>query len=205
MDEAELARAPAKVRTFFEQRRHLGTADIFMAMNFAGGVSAARIHTIKISNPNLKGTILTANSKWNDYRNEIETRIISVIDTSLYDIIGFVVFDAYPTFLLQLFDEENGNPIEHKLSLQEHPAAQETLDDIVKAIKPPKKITVTRRYESPTLKPRWAEENRPKKQVKLRLQPDLIEEVDAAADREGSNRNDWIEQAIKHHLHHKPH
>ena len=47
------------------------------------------------------------------------------------------------------------------------------------------------------LRPRWAEETRPKKQVKLRLKPGMISEVDAAADSSGKNRNDWIEEAIQ--------
>ncbi len=44
--------------------------------------------------------------------------------------------------------------------------------------------------------PRWAEALRPKKQVKLRLAPELIADMDAAASREGLTRNDWIERAI---------
>ncbi|GLQ36784.1 hypothetical protein GCM10007908_04040 [Rhizobium albus] len=50
---------------------------------------------------------------------------------------------------------------------------------------------------APSLRPRWAEENRPKKQVKLRLPPDLIDKVDAAVEGTELNRNDWIERAIQ--------
>ena len=47
-----------------------------------------------------------------------------------------------------------------------------------------------------SLRPRWAEENRPKKQVKLRLSPDLIEQIDQEASGTELTRNDWIERAI---------
>lgn len=47
------------------------------------------------------------------------------------------------------------------------------------------------------LRPRWAEEARPKKQVKLRLKPSMISQVDAASKSSGKNRNDWIEEAIQ--------
>ena len=79
------------------------------------------------------------------------------------------------------------------------------LEDMIRAIREPKtKINVTRGTERPVLKPRWAEENRPKKQVKLRLQPDIIDDVDAAAEGDGLTRNDWIELAIKNQLARKP-
>lgn len=51
-----------------------------------------------------------------------------------------------------------------------------------------------------SLRPRWAEELRPKRQVKLRLVPELIEQVDDAAKLEGVSRNDWIESAIRKSL-----
>ena len=47
------------------------------------------------------------------------------------------------------------------------------------------------------LRPRWAEEARPKKQVKLRLEPDLISKVEDAAASKGMTRNDWIEESIR--------
>jgi predicted DNA binding CopG/RHH family protein len=50
------------------------------------------------------------------------------------------------------------------------------------------------------LRPRWAEESRPKKQVKLRLEPDLISELDSAAASQGMTRNDWIEESIRSKL-----
>lgn len=54
--------------------------------------------------------------------------------------------------------------------------------------------------DAPSIRPRWAEENRPKKQVKLRLSPDLIDKVDTASDQDGLTRNDWIEAAIERAL-----
>ncbi len=47
---------------------------------------------------------------------------------------------------------------------------------------------------------RWDEARRNKRQVKLRLNPDLIEEIDKVADAQGMTRNDWIENAIKKSL-----
>lgn len=56
----------------------------------------------------------------------------------------------------------------------------------------------TSKNSSPeALRPRWAEENRPKKQVKLRLPPDLIDKVDEEAAAKGVTRNDWIEGLIE--------
>lgn len=54
--------------------------------------------------------------------------------------------------------------------------------------------------ELQSLRPRWAEEVRPKKQVKLRLEPDLIPKVEAAAKDAGLTRNDWIEKLIQNAL-----
>ncbi|KFL29536.1 hypothetical protein JP75_20410 [Devosia riboflavina] len=45
-------------------------------------------------------------------------------------------------------------------------------------------------------KPRWAEENRSKQQVKLRLAPALAEAAEARAQSKGVTRNEWIEGLI---------
>lgn len=45
-------------------------------------------------------------------------------------------------------------------------------------------------------KPRWAEENRSKQQVKLRLAPALAEAAEARAKSKGVTRNEWIEGLI---------
>lgn len=57
-----------------------------------------------------------------------------------------------------------------------------------------------RKSSSPQLGSRWAEARRGKKQVKLRLDPSLLEEVDAAVEAAGIDRNSWIEAAIQRTL-----
>lgn len=49
-------------------------------------------------------------------------------------------------------------------------------------------------------RPRWAEENRSNKQIKLRLDPDLIAKVERRASEEGLTRTDWIVRALKRDL-----
>lgn len=53
-------------------------------------------------------------------------------------------------------------------------------------------------------RPPGAEINRTKQQVKLRLAPDLIADIDQAAAEGGATRNDWMEAALKAALKPRP-
>jgi hypothetical protein len=204
VNKVEQAKAPSKVRKFLERRGHSPKVWAFIALHFDGDLSGADIHRLMLVRSGIDSTIITANPSWREYAEQIDVLVSGVIEKSIYDIVDVVLFDAYPAFLLQLFDEKEGEPVEYNVSIQETPVSPTPLEDMIRAIKEPKtKINVTKGTERPVLKPRWAEENRPKKQVKLRLQPDLIDEVDAAAEETGLTRNDWIEQAILAQLRHK--
>jgi predicted HicB family RNase H-like nuclease len=63
-------------------------------------------------------------------------------------------------------------------------------------------VPVSRRHMSnndntDTQRPRWAEEKRPKRQLKLRLDPQLIDKVERSAKEAGQTRNDWLEGVIR--------
>lgn len=58
----------------------------------------------------------------------------------------------------------------------------------------------SQKFEVSSDRPRWAEEKRGKKQVKLRLPENLIHAVDANAESLGIDRNAWITLAIHQSL-----
>jgi len=202
MNMAELEQASTEVQRFFERQR-LGQAELFISFYFKEEVTKIRIADLTIDSANISGKIITQNKQWNEYRKDICKEIEALVSNSIYDIEYFNIYDAFPIILFQLFDEDDEDPIEHKIDMRKGSGEQEPTG-IMGRIKPPAKITVTRASEPPSLRPRWAEENRPKKQVKLRLQPELIDEIDTSAKQDGKNRNDWIEAAIRHYLDAKP-
>lgn len=52
--------------------------------------------------------------------------------------------------------------------------------------------------------PRWAEENRPTKMVRIRLEPGLVEEMDKAASAQNRTRTSIIDSALREYLKFQP-
>jgi predicted DNA binding CopG/RHH family protein len=65
-------------------------------------------------------------------------------------------------------------------------------------------VVKTKTDSANSLRPRWAEENRSNKQVKLRLDPTLLENIEKRAADDGLNRSEWITKALRSALEAKP-
>ncbi|HMN15271.1 MAG TPA: hypothetical protein PKD55_23385 [Bellilinea sp.] len=201
-----LENMPAEMQAFIARLPHSGSAEDFMRERFKGDLSNAQLHELKDVKSGVPGVLITQRTDWREYSQEM-TRIIStVIAKSICDISEFAVYDAKPMILIQLFDGISGIPIEHKYVLKSwlRRGAAVSVGNIRRPRLNAADLLIVDKTQERSIRPRWAEENRPKKQVKLRLQPELIQDVDEAADQEGLTRNDWIELAIKNQLAQKP-
>lgn len=107
-----------------------------------------------------------------------------------------------PEAILYVYYEDMDAPIDYvydpfRKAINSNFDGRKFVREVIRKYSEMKKNTEGSGDVAGALTPRWAEQNRPKKQVKLRLPPDLISALDEAAEREGITRNDWIETSIR--------
>ena len=147
--------------------------------------------------------ILAADRAWIDELGElarIARSALSFTDRWKIEKINIVFFG--PEAVFSVHSEDIDYPLNFVVNVSNgnNLTVGPHVKNIIRKLSDVKKKTSDNQGAVGAISPRWAEQNRPKKQVKLRLPPDLITALDEAAEREGVTRNDLIEDSIRQRL-----